>query len=175
MNIQLRLMEEADLTGVVAIENRWSYLSKWGWAGFRSVLQNPWLYFNLVAEDLDYVGPTACQPAEGENPEDSSIKARPASPFLAGFAVLSMNPDHCELCDLVVLPEYLSLGVGQTLLNRCLDICRERKAAALFLEVRHSNQRAIHFYQKNGLQILSCRKAYYNNPAEDAWVMKKAL
>jgi hypothetical protein len=33
MKIAIRRMELVDLPQVVAIENRWSYLSKWGEAG----------------------------------------------------------------------------------------------------------------------------------------------
>ena len=41
------------------------------------------------------------------------------------------------------------------------------------LEVRVSNVPAIALYKKNGFVTESCRKSYYKNPVEDAYVMWK--
>ncbi len=160
MTYLLRPMTEPDLPAVVKIENSWSYLSKWGIPGFRSALANPQTFVCLVGEP-------APLPSREANP--------PASQPLAGFAVLGLMPDHAELCDIVVLPGHLGSGLGQLLLDHCLEIVISRQLPVMFLEVRHSNARAIQFYKKNGFSILSSRKRYYQNPLEDAWVMKKVI
>ena len=46
-----------------------------------------------------------------------------------------------------------------------------RKEFRQFLEVRISNQGAIHLYRKLGYEVLSVRKHYYSDPVEDAYVM----
>jgi ribosomal-protein-alanine acetyltransferase len=167
MRFSLRMMQETDLSAVVAIENSWSYLSKWGIPGFHSALAHPHTYCCLVAEIIPAL----------ETPDEKKIKfpepSNSALPVLAGFAVLGLMPDHAELCDIVVSPEFLAQGVGQALLNHCFDLTLERQLPVLFLEVRQSNQRAIRFYKKNGFEIISTRKHYYVNPSEDAWVMRK--
>ena len=154
MNIIVRAMQVSDVSEVVSIENSWSYLSKWGEAGYLRVLQDPRIYACLVAEDL--------HPEEGTN-----------GSVLAGLAVLAVLIDYCELCNLVVGPAYLSKKVGYRLLQNCLEISRLKGISRVFLEVRTSNARAIEFYKANGFQVVSKRKNYYRNPTEDAWVMER--
>jgi ribosomal-protein-alanine N-acetyltransferase len=156
MNIQIRLMQETDLPQVVAIENCWLYLSKWGRDGYRRVMQDARIYTCLVAEDVE--------------PDHS-----PEKPVIAGFAVLALLIEYSELCNIVVTPEYLSKKVGYRLLQRCLEHSEHFGTPRIVLEVRISNQRAIRFYEKNGFSIASRRKNYYRNPPEDAWVMERKL
>jgi ribosomal-protein-alanine acetyltransferase len=167
MKFSIRMMQERDLPAVVAIENSWSYLSKWGIPGFRSALSDPYAYYCLVAEVIPPLEPPDAATLEVAAPDN------PATLVLAGFAVLGLRPDHGELCDIVVPPQFLFQGVGQAMLNRCFDLSLERQLPVLFLEVRQSNQRAIQFYKKNGFEIISIRKHYYANPQEDAWIMRR--
>jgi ribosomal-protein-alanine acetyltransferase len=150
MKLAIRRMETDDLPQVVAIEDCWPYLSKWGETGYRSVMREPRVYTCLVAEDR-----------EGETSQ------------IAGLAVVSQIIDHCELCNLVVLPEHVSKGIGYQLLQQCLEVARNRKIPRMLLEVRQSNQRAIAFYKRNGFRIVSERKNYYTSPREHAWVMER--
>jgi [ribosomal protein S18]-alanine N-acetyltransferase len=154
MKITIRRMDLGDLPQVVAIENRWSYLSKWGEAGYQAVLSNPKVYTCLVAEDVDVASPPAP---------------------LAGLAVVAQLIDDCELCNLVVLPEYLSKRVGISLLQACVEVAHYFKIPRMLLEVRQSNHHAVEFYKKNGFRITSERKNYYLNPSEGAWVMERAV
>lgn len=150
-------MVEADVAQVVAIENCWDYLSKWGEEGYLQVLGKPFLFCPLVAE-VESGGRTS--PAEAGT--------------LAGAAVLALMVDNGELCNLMVTPQYLGKRVGRLLLAWCLEVARQRKLGRVFLEVRHSNHRAIRFYRRNGFRIVSRRKNYYRDPPEDAWVMERS-
>jgi ribosomal-protein-alanine acetyltransferase len=152
MKIGIRRMELGDLSQVVAIENRWSFLSKWGETGYRAVMSDPRIYTCLVAE----VTKVPSSPAE-----------------VAGLAVVAQLIDECELCNLVVLPEYVSKRVGYSLLQACVEVAQRFKIPRILLEVRQSNNRAIEFYKKNGFRITSERKNYYLNPNENAWVMER--
>ena len=154
MKIGIRRMELVDLPQVVAIENRWSYLSKWGEAGYRAVMSDPRVYTCLVAEDTD----TLSQPTT-----------------IAGLGVVAQLMDDCELCNLVVLPEYLSKRVGYSLLQACVEVAQYFKITRMLLEVRQSNHHAIELYKRNGFRIISERKNYYLNPSESAWVMERAV
>src|SRR5262245_60477599 len=143
MKIGIRRMELGDLPQVVAIENRWSYLSKWGETGYRAVMNDPRVYTCLVAE----------------------ITEAESTAAVAGLAVVAQLIDDCELCNLVVLPEYVSKRVGYTLLQACIAVAQYFKIPRMLLEVRQSNNRAIDFYKKNGFRITSERKNYYLNPS----------
>lgn len=149
MKIAIRRMEVADVSRAVEIENRWSYLSKWGEKGYLSVMGDPRVYTGLVAEDGE---------AQGLQ--------------VVGLAVVAQLVDHCELCNLIVLPEYVSKGVGYQLLQHCIAATQVLRITRMLLEVRQSNQRAIDFYKRNGFRIMSERKNYYANPREHAWIME---
>ncbi|MEW5975174.1 MAG: ribosomal protein S18-alanine N-acetyltransferase [Acidobacteriota bacterium] len=151
MTIDLRLMGIQDVPEVVAIENNWNFLSKWGERGYTAVLSNPHLYTSLLAQEL---GPMT---------------------RIVGFCVLGRFVDHAELCNIVVLPEYVGKGVGSLLIEQCFAICQQSGISKLSLEVRQSNQRALRFYERHGFSIHSARKNYYRNPPEDAWVMERCL
>ena len=73
MKLKIRRMVEADLARVVAIENCWDYLSKWGEEGYLKVLREPYLYCPLVAE-VESAG----EPSAGE--ERRPWRARPCWP-----------------------------------------------------------------------------------------------
>ncbi len=154
MKIVIRPMQIADLPQVVSLENSWTYLSKWGIEGYLRVLQDPRIYACRVAEDLEPEG-------------------KQTGPVVAGLAVLALLFDCCELCNLIVLPSYLSRKIGFQLLQHCIEISRHQGIFRMFLEVRVSNSRAIDFYQANGFGVISRRKNYYLNPPEDAWVMER--
>jgi ribosomal-protein-alanine acetyltransferase len=204
MKTEIRLMRVEDLPQVLEIEQSWEYLSKWGEEGYRTVLSDPRVYACLVAEDteaempaentlLQKEGVDLCSQSRCSEPTPSPLPGRGIAPsrqpllsqrivsslpeerVLAGFAIMALLIDHCELCNLVVRPAYLSRKVGYSLLQQCFGIARECGIARLFLEVRQSNRRAIEFYERNGFQITSQRKNYYRNPPEHAWVMEKRL
>jgi len=187
MKIEIRLMRDEDLRQIVSIEESWDYLSKWGEDGYRVVLREGRIYASLVAEDVE-------APMPLENPaqpvETGSINATRLQPprtpngvivesrdkcLIVGFAILAFLIDHCELCNLVVRPAYLSRKVGYLLLQECFEAARQSGLERMFLEVRQSNRRAIEFYQRNHFRITSERKNYYRNPSEHAWVMEKRL
>ena len=157
MKVEIRRMVEADVAQVVAIENCWDYLSKWGKEGYLQVLGKPFLFCPLVA---------AVESSGRTSPGEAGT--------LAGAAVLALMVDHGELCNLMVPPRYLGKRVGRQLLARCLEVARQRQLTRILLEVRHSNQRAIRFYRRNRFRIVSRRKNYYRDPPEDAWVMERS-
>jgi [ribosomal protein S18]-alanine N-acetyltransferase len=154
MKVAIRRMKLEDLSEVVAIENCWPYLSKWGEAGYRAVMSDPRVYTCLVAEDTE-------------------APSRPGP--IVGLAVVAQLIDDCELCNLVVRPQYLSKRVGYSLLQAAVEVAQYFKIPRMLLEVRPSNRRAIEFYTRNGFRIISERKNYYLNPSENAWVMERSV
>jgi ribosomal-protein-alanine acetyltransferase len=205
MKTEIRLMRVEDLPQVLEIEQSWNYLSKWGEEGYRTVLSDPRVYACLVAEDSEAEMPaenTLLRKGTGVDVGSESHHAgstpssqlgRGIAPSLrpppsqeitfdvpehravAGFAIMALLIDHCELCNLVVRPPYLSRKVGYSLLQQCFEVARDCGIARIFLEVRQSNRRAVEFYERNGFQITSQRKNYYRNPPEHAWIMEKRL
>ena len=158
IKIEVRQMVDSDVAQVVDLENCWDYLSKWGEEGYRNVLRCPYVYHALVAED-----------------GRSGTMTELGIPHVVGVAILALLVDHGELCNLIVPPQYLGKEVGQLLLGQCLEVAQKRAFSRIFLEVRHSNCRAIRFYERNGFQIISSRSNYYRDPLEDAWLMERQV
>lgn len=91
--------------------------------------------------------------------------------YLCGMSVL----DEGELHRIAVASALRSKGYGQQLLQAFLEILRERGVSTVYLEVRAGNTPAIELYQKNGFRSVGIRKAYYQNPKEDAKIMQKTI
>ena len=159
MEVNVRFMLESDIPQVIAIENCWDYLSKWGKEGYVKVLQNSYIYYSLVAETRRH----------------SKLPSSVSGTKIIGLAVLAFLFDHGDLCNLVVSPKYLGKGIGQELLSKCLEIAKQGNLNRILLEVRHSNYRAVRFYQRNDFRIAANRKNYYSQPSEDAWVMERSI
>ena len=73
-----------------------------------------------------------------------------------------------ELTNLAVHADYQGRGFAGQLLSKL-----EELPQPIFLEVRASNHKAQHLYQKFGFEVLGCRKQYYHQPTEDALIMRK--
>ena len=77
--------------------------------------------------------------------------------------------DRVEIEYIVVDNEYKRKGIGSKLLNSI----NLNGIKNITLEVRESNKEAINFYKKNGFNIVTVRKNYYNG--EDGYLMIKNL
>ncbi len=89
---------------------------------------------------------------------------------IAGFLVARPVDDReCDLLNLAVAPGHRRQGIGRGLVRALLE---SRPGAAVFLEVRESNQAARNLYRSLGFQEVSVRSQYYYLSLESAIVMK---
>ena len=91
---------------------------------------------------------------------------------IAGYAVVYVVLDEGSLDDIAVTEALRRQGGGGMLLRKALEYAREQGVKRFFLEVRESNEKALKMYEKAGFKRLSVRKAYYQDPVEDAAVME---
>jgi ribosomal-protein-alanine N-acetyltransferase len=92
-----------------------------------------------------------------------------ANERVTGFlASRQVAPDEREILNLAVDPAQRRKGVARTLLQSELaqGPCR------WFLEVRASNTTAIQLYESAGFERCGSRPGYYQQPAEEAIVMR---
>jgi tRNA threonylcarbamoyladenosine biosynthesis protein TsaB len=96
---------------------------------------------------------------------------------MLGFALVMDAPDMAHLLVIGVRPDAQRQGVGERLLRRCIDHCRQSGLPALTLEVRPSNTQAIAFYHRHGFVQVGLRRGYYpaSQGREDAWIMTLPL
>lgn len=83
------------------------------------------------------------------------------------IAVRGAVAGEAEILNLAVAPENRRHGIGRALVREACD-----GSADLYLEVRRSNLAGLAFYRAHGFEEAGRRKDYYDNPREDALVMK---
>lgn len=142
----MRAARPRDLPAVSEIEEA-SFSAPWSVSAFRTLFQRDRVRF-LVAESEDGV---------------------------IGHAVLWYALDEAELANLAVAPEERGRGVAGVLVDRLIEECRAVGVRRIFLEVRESNRVALRLYRGKGFQEVGVRAAYYQNPREDARVLRYDL
>lgn len=146
-DVAVRRLVAEDVDAVAAIESE-AFTSPWSRQTFLDLADRPNLEL-LVLEHRD----------EG----------------VIGYAVLWCIMDQGELANVAVSPRYRGRGLGTFLLSSVLDIARSRGIETLFLEVRVSNERALELYERLGFSDVGLRRGYYDDPKEDARIMKVTL
>jgi ribosomal protein S18 acetylase RimI-like enzyme len=82
---------------------------------------------------------------------------------------------ECEILNIAVHPAFRRNGIGRKLFEATVEKCLSQNVESIWLEVRKNNDEAVSFYKKNGFEVIYTRKDYYQNPVDDALVMKAAL
>ena len=141
----LRPMVHADVDAVMAVEVR-AYSHPWSRGNFVDSLKSGYLAELLLTQD-------------GQ---------------VCAYFVAMPGVDELHLLNITVAPDWQGAGLGQRMVRAVCDRAALRGLATLWLEVRHSNQRARQLYGRLGFAEVGLRKGYY--PAlprrEDAVVMR---
>ncbi len=89
------------------------------------------------------------------------------------------NCGYTESCreanidNVVVAEEFRGRGIAQAMLEKLMETGDGAGITAYTLEVRVSNQAAIHIYEKFGFRSEGIRPGFYEKPVEDAMIMWK--
>jgi ribosomal-protein-alanine N-acetyltransferase len=145
--LQIRPMTEADLTAVMEVELR-AFPHHWSEGNFRDCLHAGYECRVLVREEQ-----------------------------IIGYGVLSVAADEAHVQTLCIDPEFQGNGLGRRLLERLLNRAKQRRADAVFLEVRTSNRVALDLYRAVGFNEVGVRRGYYpaDGGREDAIILALAL
>ena len=90
---------------------------------------------------------------------------------VVGFGGLMLSLDDGHITTIGVDPAYQRRHVATRLLLVLARTAIQRSATALTLEVRLSNRPAQELYRRFGFAPVGVRKAYYQQPEEDALIM----
>lgn len=145
--ITIRPLEPADIEAVVAIEAE-AFSTPWQPETFAGLIDREAVELIVMTHETDGV---------------------------IGYAVLWCILDQGELANLALATGRRGTGLGSLLLRHVLDLAQERGVEKLFLEVRASNSKALELYRGFGFDEVGVRRAYYENPREDALVMLAVL
>lgn len=102
------------------------------------------------------------------------VAQMPGQPVV-GLAAWQLAAGEASLYTLTVAPAARRTGAGSALVRESLDALRAEGAETAFLEVRASNAGAIALYEQAGFVADGRRPRFYQNPTEDAILMRQAL
>lgn len=95
---------------------------------------------------------------------------------IVGYAGV-FSPDlslDADVLTLTVAPGFRRRGIGRAMLRDLIEWAQDRRAPAIFLEVREGNEEASPLYLSEGFEEISRRSNYYSLGV-NAVVMKKDL
>lgn len=90
---------------------------------------------------------------------------------VAGYIGAHNIVGEVYITNVAVNPSYRRQGVATKLIELLVEISRAENAEFITLEVRENNASAQALYEKQGFQVVGKRKAFYENPREDAILM----
>ncbi len=137
---------EADLEAIAVIEHA-SFSDAWTLKSFRDSMAHEFVRISVVEDDAG----------------------------IAGYSVVWMAGDECELANLAVESTRRGGGLGRLMLDALLARAHAEGAQVIFLEVRASNEAARHLYASRGFHEVGRRTQYYKHPVEDALILRRDL
>lgn len=144
--VELRTMDVTDLPAVIRIENE-SYSVPWSESTFRGLLRR---------RDAELIVAT--------------VDAR-----VIGYAVFWCVLDQGELGNVAVTSRWRRQGIGELLVTEVIRRAAARSVREVFLEVRPTNHTARRLYERFGFTHVGRRRNYYQEPVEDALVLRRPL
>ncbi len=141
-DLRIRPMEEGDLSQVAEIE-RSIFTMPWSRQAFLGSLRLAHTLY-MVAE----------------------LKGR-----VVGYCGCYQLLEEAEITNVAVEEAFRGKGIAFRMLKVLMEAGERQGAFAYTLEVRASNQGAIHLYEKLGFQSFGIRKNFYEKPVEDAVIM----
>ncbi|MBR3171382.1 MAG: ribosomal protein S18-alanine N-acetyltransferase [Lachnospiraceae bacterium] len=155
----IREMRFDDISPVAELERAYS-LTPWDENGLLTYLLREDALF-LVASD--------------EFPEDYDPEAVDEENFfwpeIYGYVGLLMVPYEADVLNITVSGKVRNRGIGTRLMREILERAKKYGVTDIHLEVRESNEAAIHLYEKLGFLRDGIRKNYYTAPVENAVTM----
>ncbi len=141
-NLILRRMEEIDLDMVCQIEQE-TFSLPWSKKSFEESIGLYHTIFLVAEMDGDVVGYCGCY----------------------------QSLEEAEIVNVAVKKGMRGLGIGRKMLTELMNLGKGQGVFAYTLEVRVSNQAAIHLYESLGFESIGIRKNFYEKPTENAMIM----
>ncbi len=92
---------------------------------------------------------------------------------LVGYLIISRYVDAWHVMNVAVAEPYRRRGVATGLIQHLFEETSRDGRRGYTLEVRVSNEAAIHLYERLGFKARGIRRGYYTDNREDALIMWK--
>lgn len=143
-------MKEQHLEQVVCIENE-SFSTPWSKNSFLKEIKTNKFALYFVAVDME---------------KNNKV---------LGYGGMWHVVNEAHITNIAVSPAYRKQGIASKILEKMIEVAKEKQMIGLTLEVRTSNTIAKDLYIKYGFKLEGIRKEYYEDNREDAFVMWKYL
>lgn len=90
-----------------------------------------------------------------------------------GYMGLTCILDEGYVTNIAVNKDFRKSGAGTLILNKAIDLARDKGLSFISLEVRASNKNAISLYNRLLFKEEGLRKGFYEKPKEDAIIMTR--
>lgn len=91
--------------------------------------------------------------------------------YAVGYAGMWLIIDEAHITNIAIDPAFRGKKLGELLLRQMMTVAVWNGATRMTLEVRVSNKKAQHLYEKLGFRSYGVRKGYYSDNGEDAIIM----
>ena len=142
----IKKMTEEDVAAVAALEAE-NFSRPWSYDAFLKTLSDE-NYIVIFAKEAD---------------------------ALLGYCVLLCTGEEADITNVCTAPEARGKGVATQMLTTLMETGTSRGVTEFFLEVREGNIPARSLYTKLGFEEIGLRKNYYEEPKENAVLMKYAV
>lgn len=156
----IRLATAADIPAILALERECASAAHWTEVQYQNLFQN---------------GEAEISPRLLLVMDEPSMSSEKTESMLRGFLVARRIGREWELENIAVAPTVRRKAIGTQLLAEFFRLARQGSGKSIFLEVRESNHSARAFYEKFDFTQIARRKAYYQNPPEDALILRRLL
>lgn len=124
----------------------------------------------ILKEDFDGFWNENILRSELENPASMYIVAIDEKNNIVGYAGIWQPIDEAHITNIVTKKDKRNNKIGTKMLEKLIDIAKERRLKDITLEVNVNNILAINLYKKYNFKEVGLRKKYYNN-TDDAIIM----
>ena len=83
-----------------------------------------------------------------------------------------LPPDTCELVKMYLLPEARGLGLGRTLIEKCIEAAIENGFKKIYLETMPELKQALSVYEKFGFEYLKGPMGNSGHTGCSLWMLK---
>lgn len=157
--IEIKKDQQQYISEIAALESD-IFPDPWSEKSIRDTLENPqariWAIISRQAP------PCSCA---------STAPEHASKPQLLGYVIFYYVLDEGEIARIATSPQHRRQGVAVRLLEKMRAFSYEQNITRWLLDVRISNETAIHFYKAAGFAKDGVRKNFYANPPEDAILM----
>lgn len=173
--IEIKKDQQQYISEIAALESD-IFPDPWSEKSIRDTLENPQarIWAIISRQSAAMLLQLQRQPEHASETAASCASTSPehaGKPQLLGYVIFYYVLDEGEIARIATSPQHRRQGVAVRLLEKMRAFSYEQNITRWLLDVRISNETAIHFYKAAGFAKDGVRKNFYANPPEDAILM----